>query len=114
MTTVIIPAIVEAAGITYDLSHDLIDVYGCRWTWTGGTDSTGMALMRTGDDPAQRLTYVYWTYGPLIPAPRPITYADRYAALTAPSCAAPAEPATAEPTPLTFAGLLARLRGRTS
>lgn len=110
MKTTTIKATAYAAGCEFDLSRMWIDTYGARWTWTGETDETGMALMQTGEDTPERLSHVYWTFGPLIPAPRPVTYADRYAVLTAPSCAGQDEKPT--PTPLTFAGLLGRLRGR--
>lgn len=111
MKTIIIKRTAVAAGCEFDLSREWIDTYGVRWTWTGETDESGMALMQTGDDTPERLSHVYWTFGPLIPAPRPVTHADRYAALATPSCADPDMPA---PTPLTFAGLLARLRGRSA
>ncbi|MFS0694335.1 phiSA1p31-related protein [Streptomyces nitrosporeus] len=107
MSTHTIPPTLEAAGITYDLTRDLIDVYGTRWTWTGTTDTDGTPLVRTGDDPAQRLTHVYWTAGPLIQAPAPVTHADRHAAFTTPVCAT-----VPSATPRTVAALLGRLRRR--
>jgi hypothetical protein len=110
--TIAIQRTAEAAGFTFDLGLTWIDANGARWIWTGETDETGMALIQTGEDTPERLSHVYWTFGPLIPAPHPVTYADRYAALTAPSCAEQDEKPT--PTPLTFAGLLGRLRGRSA
>lgn len=109
-TTVTIKPTATAAGCEFDLSLTWIDTYGARWTWTGETDDTGMALMQTGDDTPQTLNHVYWWSGPLIPAPRPVTVADRHAWLTAPACTEQDE----TPTPLTFAGMLGRLRGRSA
>ncbi|MEV3995773.1 phiSA1p31-related protein [Streptomyces halstedii] len=104
-----------AAGFTFDLTRTWIDTYGSRWTWTGETDSTGMALMKTGDDTPARLSHVYWTYGPLIAAPLPVTAADRYAVLTAPTCTTTGrQDSTPTATPLTFAGILGRIRGRSA
>ncbi|MFS0695861.1 phiSA1p31-related protein [Streptomyces nitrosporeus] len=108
MSTHTIPRTAQAAGITYDLDRDLIDVYGARWTWTGTTDTDGTPFVQTGDDTPQRLTHVYWTDGPLIPAPLPVTYADRHAAFTTPACAATVSSAT----PHTVAALLGRFRRR--
>lgn len=111
MTTITISPTAYAAGFEFDLDRVWIDTYGARWTWTGETDEAGMALMQTGDDTPQTLSHVYWWSGPLIPEPRPVTHADRYAVLATPLCAEP-DPST--PTPLTFAGLLGRLRGRSA
>lgn len=114
MTTTTIPATAEAAGAVFDLSREWIDVYGCRWAWTGGTDHDGMALMQTGSDTPQRLSHVYWTSGPLIPAPAPISHADRVAAVEVPACAAAdAKLLEPTPTPLTLARVVGRrLLGR--
>ncbi|MFJ8863654.1 phiSA1p31-related protein [Streptomyces sp. NPDC102451] len=116
MTTITIPEkLGEVAGFAFDLTLTWIDTYGCRWTWTGETDTVGMPLMQTGDDSPERLSQVYWTYGPLIAAPRPVTGADRRAALTAPTCTAGDEKDEKEtPTPRAFAALLGRLRGRSA
>ncbi|MER5892360.1 phiSA1p31-related protein [Streptomyces sp. NPDC001876] len=101
--TVIVPEKAGvAAGFEFDLSLTWIDTYGARWTWTGETDSTGMALMQTGDDTPERLSNVYWTYGPLIPVPVKITPAVRRAVL-----AAQVKPA---PSPRKFAAFLRRRR----
>ncbi|WP_329615046.1 phiSA1p31-related protein [Streptomyces brevispora] len=116
MTTVTItenPA-AAAAGFMYDLSLTWIDVYGCRWTWTGERDATGMALMQTGTDAPERLSHVYWMSGPLTPASRPVTNADRYAAFTALPCTGPAEHDKPTSTSHTLAGVLERLRGRSA
>ncbi|MFG3140797.1 phiSA1p31-related protein [Streptomyces sp. NPDC048211] len=109
----IIERTAEAAGFTFDLSLTWIDTYGDRWTWTGDTDESGMAVMQRSEGSPRRLSYVYWTFGPLIPAPHPVTYADRRAALTATSCTAPDEQ-DEKATPLTLAGLLGRLRRRSA
>ncbi|MFE3400750.1 phiSA1p31-related protein [Streptomyces anulatus] len=97
-------------GVEVDLTRTQIDVYGGRWTWTGISTETGEPLMQCGDGASMPLSEVYATYGPLIPAPAPITHADRLAAFTA----CPAEPTTeeTEPSPSTFAALLGRLRRR--
>lgn len=116
MTTVTVPEKVGiAAGFEFDLSREWVDVYGARWSWTGESDATGMPMMRTREDAPERLSQVYWTYGPLIPAPRPVTAADRFAALTAPTCITGAKRVKqATATPRTMAGLLGRLRGRSA
>lgn len=99
--------------VEIDLTRTQIDVYGARWDFTGATTETGEPLMQRDDDAPMPLSEVYATYGPLIPAPAPITYADRRAAFTA----CPVEPTTEEkqpaPTPSTFATLLGRLSRRT-
>ncbi|MFG2589090.1 phiSA1p31-related protein [Streptomyces sp. NPDC048438] len=108
----------SAGQVDLDLDRAQDDVFGHRWTWTGVMDETGMAMMETGDDtdlPATlRLSFVYEMFGPLIPAPRPVTAADRRAALTRPACTTPSHQAEPVPTPRTFAGLLGRLRGRSA
>lgn len=117
MTTTTIATTAEAAGFEFDLSLTWIDVYGCRWTWTGESDTTGMALMQTGDGTPQRLSHVYWTSGPLRPASRLVTHADRLAAVTVPACTvAEAKSQEPKPTPLTFARITnrSRLRGRSA
>lgn len=115
MTTVTIPEKVGvAAGFTFDLSRTWIDVYGTRWEWTGTTDSTGQALMRHGGGTPERLSHVYWTFGPLIAAPRPVTVAEQRAVLTAPACTSQAEEPKPVPTPRTLFGALGRRRGRRS
>lgn len=101
MTVTIPEKVGVAAGFRFDLSLTWIDTGGARWTWTGETDHTGMAMMRTGDDTPERLSHVYWWSGPLVPAPREITAAERHAAIAAPV-----------PTPRTVAGILRRRRGR--
>lgn len=107
MKTVVIPEKAGvAAGFEFDLSLTWIDSYGARWKWTGKNDSTGMALMQTGDDTPERLSHVYWTYGPLIDEPGPVTAAVQRAVL-----AAQVKPS---PTPVTFAAILKRLRGGTA
>lgn len=113
-TTVTIKPTDYAAGFDFALERDWIDTYGARWTWTGETDSTGMALMQTGDDTPQTLNHVYWWFGPLAPAPRPVTHADRLAAVTPPVCAAASGDGQEQPkpTPLTFARIANRLRLR--
>ncbi|MFD8437412.1 phiSA1p31-related protein [Streptomyces microflavus] len=88
--------------VEIDLTLTQIDVYGSHWTFTGATTATGEPLMQRSDDTPLPLSEVYATYGPLIPAPRPVTRADAYTVLTA--CPAP--------TPRTFAALLGRLRRR--
>ena len=95
-------------GTEFDLSRTWIDVYGARWDWTGLTASDGEPLMQHGADAPMALSLVYWTYGPLIPAPRPVTPAERYAAITA--CPTKAE----TPTPRTVAVFLKRLRRRSA
>ncbi|MFJ8844303.1 phiSA1p31-related protein [Streptomyces cyaneofuscatus] len=101
-------------GVEIDLTRTQIDVLGGRWDFTGSTTATGEPLMRSGDDAPMPLSEVYATYGPLIPAPRPVTHADVYAVLTA----CPAEDATKEkepaPSPRSLAVLLGRLRRRSS
>lgn len=107
----------------FDLTRTWIDVYGARWEWTGhwqptllrdGTTSSE-PLMQCGEDTPMGLSLVYETYGPLIPAPRPVTAADRYAVLAAPLCAhGDEQDAKTTATPLTLAGLLGRLRGRSA
>lgn len=108
----------SAGKVELDLDRAQHDVFGHRWTWTGTTDETGMAMMETGDDTdlpaALRLSFVYEMFGPLIPAPRPVTAADRRAALTTPICTSPSQQAAPVPTPRTVAGLLGRLRGRSA
>lgn len=128
-------------GMTFDLTHAWIDVYGCRWEWTGLLTEAGAPLMQHGTDTPLPLDEVYLTYGPLIPAPRTPTHTEIRAVLTAPTSttvhqivaepqpaaraavpvpaitpasaiSSPAEPTdTATPTPTTFARLLRRLRG---
>ncbi|MEV6477660.1 phiSA1p31-related protein [Streptomyces sp. NPDC051657] len=97
-------------GVEIDLTRTQIDVYGGRWTWTGSSTENGEPFMQCGDDAPLPLSEVYATYGPLIPAPRAVTHADRHAAFTA----CPAELTTEEkqPTPSTFAALLGRLSRR--
>lgn len=95
-------------GTEFDLSRTWIDVYGGRWDWTGLTAGDGEPLMQHGTHQPMALSLVYWTYGPLIPAPRAVTQAERYAAITA----CPAEAETPAPTPRTFAVILNRLRRR--
>lgn len=104
-------------GNTFDLTRAWIDVIGGWWEWTGLTTDAGEPLMQSGTDTPLPLPEVYWTYGPLSPAPRPITPAVRRAAITAPLVAAPAaaEPVskpTTIPTPSVLAVVLQRLRGR--
>ncbi|WP_405549745.1 phiSA1p31-related protein [Streptomyces microflavus] len=89
-------------GVEIDLTRTQIDVLGSRWDFTGSLTATGEPLMQCGLDFPMPLSEVYATYGPLIPAPRPVTRADAYAVLNA--CPAP--------TPRTFAALLGRLRRR--
>ncbi|MEV5678553.1 phiSA1p31-related protein [Streptomyces sp. NPDC052179] len=97
-------------GVEIDLTRTQIDVDGGRWDWTGTSTETGEPLMRCGDDAPLPLSEVYATYGPLIPAPAPITHADRYAAYAA----CPAETTAKEKrTPSTFAVLLGGLSRRT-
>ncbi|WP_433406913.1 phiSA1p31-related protein [Streptomyces sp. CA-146814] len=96
-------------GVVIDLTRTQIDVIGGEWEFTGDTTQTGEPLMLSGDTGPFPLSYVYVTYGPLIPAPRPVTHADVYAALTA--CPAGADEEK-KPTPRTFAALLGRLRRR--
>lgn len=63
-------------GVTIDLTRDQIDVYGARWTWTGlVTTDRHVPLMQSGTDTPLPLDEVYATYGPLIPAPAPLTAA---------------------------------------
>ncbi|MGW0545267.1 phiSA1p31-related protein [Streptomyces griseoincarnatus] len=102
-------------GVEIDLTRTQIDVLGGRWDFTGTTTEAGEPLMQCGGDTPMPLSEVYDTYGPLIPAPRPVTHADAHAVLTA----CPAEDTTKEkeppaPSPTTFAILLERLRRRTS
>ncbi|MFJ3282486.1 phiSA1p31-related protein [Streptomyces halstedii] len=117
MTTTVytIPETSTYGGFTVDLDRTQIDVLRTRWTWTGDLDHTGMPLMkdRDGSRP-QRLSHVYEMLGPLIPAPLPVTAADRYAVLTAPTCTTTGRQDSTPATPLTFAGLLGRLRRRAS
>ncbi|MCX4676748.1 phiSA1p31-related protein [Streptomyces sp. NBC_01433] len=97
-------------GVEIDLTRTQIDVDGGRWVWTGASTEAGEPLMRCGDDGPLPLSEVYATYGPLIPAPAPITHADRYAAYTA----CPAETTAKEKrTPSTFAAFLGGLSRRT-
>lgn len=114
MTTITVKPTAYAAGFEFDLALTWIDTYGARWTWTGETDETGMALMQTGDDTPQTLSHVYWWFGPLAAAPRPVTHADRLTAVTTPACAAADsdDQEQPKPTPLTFARLANRLRLR--
>jgi hypothetical protein len=63
-------------GVTIDLTRVQIDVYGARWTWTGlVTPDRHVPLMQSGTDTPLPLDDVYATYGPLIPAPAPLTSA---------------------------------------
>lgn len=113
MTSLTIKATAEAAGLVFDLSLTWIDVYGCRWSWTGGTDHDGMALMQTGSDTPQRLSHVYWTSGPLTPALARVTHTEALAAVTVPACTvAEAKGQEPKPTPLAFARIANRLRLR--
>lgn len=109
-------------GTEFDLSRTWIDVYGSRWEWTkewgptvrpNGTEVTE-PLMRCDGHTPMVLSLVYDTYGPLIPAPRKTTHAERYAALAVPVDITPADEdqAAVPPTPRTFATLLRRLSGR--
>ncbi|MEU8704166.1 phiSA1p31-related protein [Streptomyces sp. NPDC048565] len=110
-----IKATAEAAGCTFDLALTWIDADGSRWAWTGETDTTGMPLMQTEGHTPERLSQVYWMYGPLIAAPRPVTVAERRAALMAPICTSGDEQGEkATPTPRAFAALLGQLRGRSA
>lgn len=112
MTTLTIAATgqtAEAAGLSFDLSLTWIDVDGSRWIWTGETDHTGMALMQTGKNAPERLSQVYWTYGPLTPALPPVTPADLRDVFNV----CPAQDET-WPTPRTVAVVLQRLRRRSA
>lgn len=107
------------AGTEFDLTRTWVDVYRARWTWTGSWQLTmhpdgavaDEPLMQRKDDPPMVLSLVYWTYGPLIPAPRRVTSAEVRAAITACPSPAPAQD-DARPTPRTFALVLQRLRPR--
>lgn len=98
--------------VEIDLTRTQIDVYGGRWDFTGTHTETGEPLMRHGDDAPLPLSEVYATYGPLIPAPAPITHADRHAAFTACPAESTTEDKQPAPTPSTFAALLGRMRRR--
>jgi hypothetical protein len=63
-------------GTTIDLTREQVDVYGARWIWTGlVTPDRHVPLMQSGTDTPLPLDEVYATYGPLIPAPAPLTAA---------------------------------------
>ncbi|MER7696205.1 phiSA1p31-related protein [Streptomyces sp. NPDC096095] len=94
-------------GVEIDLTRTQLDVDGGRWDWTGTTTETGEPLMRCGDTAPLPLSEVYATYGPLIPAPRPVTHADRLAAYTA--CPAVLPTKERQPRPLAFAALPSHL-----
>lgn len=106
------------SGVTIDLSRVQGDVLGWYWTWTGVMDEHGMPLMHTESDAADlRLCFLYDLFGPLIPAPRPVTAEERYTVLAAPACTGPtpaAQGVKVRPTPRVMAGLLGRLRGRSA
>lgn len=69
-----VPGVFE--GVTIDLTRVQIDVYGAHWTWTGlVTPDRHVPLMQSGTDTPLPLDEVYATYGPLIPAPAPLTAA---------------------------------------
>lgn len=75
-------------GFTFDLTHAWIDCFGNRWEWTGETDAAGPLMLAVTEHPDCKrsplpLAEVYATFGPLIPAPRDVTHAERLAALTA-------------------------------
>ncbi|MFE2021341.1 phiSA1p31-related protein [Streptomyces sp. NPDC059499] len=110
-------------GTEFDLTRTWIDVYGRHWEWTGGWDQTVRPngtevtepLMRCDGHTPIVLSLVYDTYGPLIPAPRETTHAERCAALAVPvgdDQADEDQAVTPKPTPRTFAAILRRLRGR--
>ncbi|MGQ4486855.1 phiSA1p31-related protein [Streptomyces sp. SAS_281] len=104
-----------AFDFAVDLAREQIDVYGARWSWTRATDHDGMPLMQTRADTPRRLDDIYWESGPLIPAPRPVTHAEAVAAIDTPACtAAEAKAEEPTPTPLVFARIINRLRGRSS
>ncbi|MGW1813318.1 phiSA1p31-related protein [Streptomyces sp. NPDC002125] len=103
-------------GVTIDLDRAQADVFGWHWKWTGAVDGTGMPLMHTEHDAADlRLCFLYELFGPLVPAPGPVTAEERHAVLAAPVCTGPvSQSVKTVPTPRTFAGLLGRLRGRSA
>ncbi|MFJ8883645.1 phiSA1p31-related protein [Streptomyces sp. NPDC102402] len=107
-------------GVPFDLTRTWIDVYGSRWHWNGtwgqtilpnGTSATEPLMQCDGHTPMV-LSLVYGTYGPLIPAPRETTHAERCAAIAPPVIADQDDEDQAVPTPRTFAAILRRLRGR--
>ncbi|MFE1731624.1 phiSA1p31-related protein [Streptomyces bacillaris] len=98
-------------GVLIDLTRTQLDVYGGRWDFTGATTPEGEPLMQSGEDKPLPLPEVYAVYGPLIPAARPVTHAERLAAITV--CPAKTETDTkVAPSPSTFAAILGRLRRR--
>lgn len=105
--TYTLPETTVAGGLAVDLSRPLIAADGSRWSWAGARDETGMPLVQTSGGAPERLSLVYALRGPLIPAPRAVTAADRHAVLTA-----PARPGPHDPTPRTVAQLLSRLNRR--
>ncbi|MFC8859293.1 phiSA1p31-related protein [[Kitasatospora] papulosa] len=107
MTAYTLPQSTVAGGLAVDLDRPLIAADDSRWTWTGTRDATGMPLVRNGDSAPVRLSLVYAIRGPLIAAPRPVSAADRHAALTAFT-----RPGPHDPTPRTVAQLLTRLHRR--
>jgi hypothetical protein len=66
-------------GFTFDLTRAWLDVFGHRWEWTGETAADGEPLMRSLTDHPDlsrtvlQLSEVYVMFGPLTPAPAPIT-----------------------------------------
>ncbi|MFJ9979650.1 phiSA1p31-related protein [Streptomyces cyaneofuscatus] len=100
-------------GIEIDLTRTHTDMFDGAWNYVGVNTTAGEPLMQRDGRLPIPLSAVYATYGPLIPAPRPVTHDDAHAVLTA----CPAEDTTEEkepPSPTTFAVLLSRLRGRSS
>lgn len=89
-------------GFAFDLTRAWIDLLGHHWEFTGDTDDAGEPLLRSRDtrlgspprvlDDTLPLPTLYAAYGPLIPAPREITHADRVAAVT--TCARTTAPAS--------------------
>ncbi|MFE0243295.1 phiSA1p31-related protein [[Kitasatospora] papulosa] len=83
MSTYTLPQSTVAGGLAVDLDRPLIAADDSRWTWTGSRDNTGMPLVQTAEGAPVRLSLVYAIRGPLIAAPRPVSAAERHAALTA-------------------------------
>jgi hypothetical protein len=68
-------------GFTFDLTRAWHDVFGHRWEWTGETTADGPLMRAVTDRPdltrtVMPLSEVYVMFGPLTPAPAPLTAAD--------------------------------------